>query len=71
MKPTLVERALSISEWLLVYLEGNAQGNFWITIVMIDEKMLFIFIHDFFFFKLYCRQSKGFGDKITYMLASM
>lgn len=48
MKPTLVERALCISEWLLVYLEGNTQGNFWITIVMIDEKMLFIFIHDSF-----------------------
>lgn len=65
MKPTLVERVLSVSEWLLVYLEGNAQGNFWITIVMIDEKMLFIFIHDSFFKKLYCRQSKGFGDKTT------
>lgn len=57
MKPTLVVRAFSVSGWLLVYLEGNAEGNFWITIVRIDEKMLFIFIHDSFFFFLIVLQA--------------
>lgn len=57
MKPTLVEHALCTSEWLLVCLEGSAQGIFRmelsLTIVMVDREMLLICIHNScFFFKV-------------------
>lgn len=50
MKATLVEHALCMSEWLLVYLEESAQGMFWmelsLTVVMVDTEMLLICAHD-------------------------